>query len=639
MDDNQVLQLTLAWWHNAFTERGKRDQYGERLARFIKVLSHSGELAQFRYGSNEPEPQPCLSKKHSHIPGRSQHQRAIILTPETRFFAIDVDDPSLFYGTATSRLVSRHGAASTRGDGYHVLAHVPDELMHSWPSQCSIPGADVKSNGWVPLPGSVHYSGELYKPNVRDGNLVTIEATAELLAAIRTDRQKATSGTSEGGACDAADGQQGELLKRLMREAIECRWQEEDKAEAREWYAAQALGMPATKPADPWDEDGAEEAFNRHWPWVISRVPAPAQWAWLDNLASRRAKQAVTSLAEEAAGASGGASKVPGTYEDAHRNGAHRIAERRCSVCQEDERAAKRKADERELAELLPERPKRTAWEFAKLPPAIPVISDVLGTGINLLGGPEQNGKSLLARDWCLSAATMVPWRGHPVSEIRNVLWIGPDGMGDFADRWATHALWSEKAASRIYCLDEAVTLLSKTDVDWLLDEYADERPGVIVLDTVYDAMADDNGVKDVGPVIAAGNRIAKAWDAAVVFIGHSGHNGERRFRGSSMWRQRALVDWHMADGLLTCDKSKVTKNRRALSERYDLDYPAIRYLTSPEAVTEDAGRLQIIADDFERHPRDSDSQRARRLAIAFGVSERTARRYIAAFRHAGGHT
>ena len=100
------------------------------------------------------------------------------------------------------------------------------------------------------------------------------------------------------------------------------------------------------------------------------------------------------------------------------------------------------------------------------------------------------------------------------------------------------------------------MNLTSRDDVAWLLREYDAERPGLVVFDVIYGmGMADDSGVKDVGPVIGALKRIAAAWHAATLAIGHPGHNGARRFRGSSMWQQLAMTDWHMSDGLLTCQE------------------------------------------------------------------------------------
>jgi hypothetical protein len=153
--------------------------------------------------------------------------------------------------------------------------------------------------------------------------------------------------------------------------------------------------------------------------------------------------------------------------------------------------------------------------------------------------------------------ATGEPWRGYDPVEIRNWLVVASESMHDFDMRWVTHPLW-KRAADRVFILDQPIDLLSPSDVDWLLAEYADEQPNV-VFDVSYGmGLPDDNGVKNVVPCIAALKRISATWKCATLALGHPGHGGERRFRGRSSWRQLAAVEWHTAHGLLTCEKSKI---------------------------------------------------------------------------------
>jgi hypothetical protein len=99
--------------------------------------------------------------------------------------------------------------------------------------------------------------------------------------------------------------------------------------------------------------------------------------------------------------------------------------------------------------------------------------------------------------------------------------------------------------------------------------------------------------------------------------------------RGSSMWRQLALTDWHLANGALSCEKSKLA-DRRRLGSGYEVDFPSLRWLTPIEAATGEAGRLQAIRADIERHPDESDRVRASRLSSLLGRSESTVRLLIA---------
>ena len=278
-----------------------------------------------------------------------------------------------------------------------------------------------------------------------------------------------------------------------------------------------------------------------------------------------------------------------------------------------------------DLALVRGERIKRTAEEFTALPESPQLIEEVLAAEVNLLGGPPGSGKSLLALDWAFHIAAGVPWRGHAVPEKRSVLWVASEGLHDARTRWHAHPLW-EQAKRNFWVLDIPISLTVETDVDWLIEEYLLERPGLVVFDVIYGmGMRSDNGTEDALPVLKAMKRISAKFDAATLALGHPGHNGERRFRGSSMWRDLAYTDWQMRDGLLTCEKSKIA-NAAALRDNYAVEFPAIRWLTRQEAHTQEEMRSILIAVDIEEHPGDSISARAVRLAPALGVGKDRAR-------------
>jgi hypothetical protein len=285
-----------------------------------------------------------------------------------------------------------------------------------------------------------------------------------------------------------------------------------------------------------------------------------------------------------------------------------------------------------ETAKARGPRVKQTALEYSQVEPPPTVMNDVLAAEVNLLGGPTEAGKSLLARDWALGIASGTGWRGHGVTRPRYVLVVVSEGTHDFVERWTTQSPLWEQAQKGVFILDEPVNLVRGDDVDWLLKEYADEQPGLVVFDVIYGmGMADDNGVKDVLPVLASMKRISAAWQAATLALGHPGHNGGRRFRGSSSWRQLAAVEWHMADGALSCEKSKLT-DRRRLQLAYAPGYPNLHWLSQEESMVRLGERMVHIQADIEAHPDDNIAERSRRLAPVFGVSERTARRYIDAY-------
>jgi len=293
------------------------------------------------------------------------------------------------------------------------------------------------------------------------------------------------------------------------------------------------------------------------------------------------------------------------------------------------DREARRELDEEEFSATAVPRRRRTAGEYATVRQPAPIMDSILPAAPALLGGPEGSGKSLQARDWGLHVASGMDWHGFRVHEPRAVLYVMDEGMHDFTERWAISELW-HLACDRIYVVDEPLNLLSRTDVEAFVNEYADVRPGLTIFDTIYGmGMPDDTGVKEVAPVIDAMKRVSAAWNGCTLAIGHAGHDtSARRFRGSSMWRQRTDVDWHMADNKLTCERSKIA-NKSNLSWSYRLEYPAVRLLGLGEQLSKAALREEAVRTDFWVWPRSTQNERANRVAKVLRVSPSTAIRII----------
>jgi hypothetical protein len=92
-------------------------------------------------------------------------QWGFVCGPQYGLLVIDVDDPELFAtATQTGQLIGRADAMSTRDDRYHVGLDYRGVPLEKWPKLGGIPGADVKANGFVAAPGSIHYSGARYEP-------------------------------------------------------------------------------------------------------------------------------------------------------------------------------------------------------------------------------------------------------------------------------------------------------------------------------------------------------------------------------------------------------------------------------------------------------------------------------------------
>jgi hypothetical protein len=146
------LRLTTGRWFNDFSE-ARQGPGGEWIIKPPKILAHRGSYDQFRYGHDHPSTW-----------GLSHFQRCLLCCPGSMAIGIDVDYPELFATTRTARFIGRAQAISTVGERYHVLLDFRGLPLIVWPRQTPIRGADVKSRGFIPVPGCVHYTGQLYQP-------------------------------------------------------------------------------------------------------------------------------------------------------------------------------------------------------------------------------------------------------------------------------------------------------------------------------------------------------------------------------------------------------------------------------------------------------------------------------------------
>jgi hypothetical protein len=235
------LLFTTARWCNRRKEDGK----------WAKVLAHTGPYPQFRYGTDTTDP-----GYFRHRPGiDGPLQVAIICSAESGLFAIDADKPEQWAASRAAQLVTAEQAVSVRGDHFHILADAR-HLREMFPVQGATVWGDVKARGFIPLPGSVHYSGARYEPTGRP----VITATPGLIAAVMADR---TAGTSRGGGTGSGSPRTGDYDHDTARAALVLRGLLGGKPETvirEEWDA-----MPDHVPGVCSSSSGFTDAdFRRH---------------------------------------------------------------------------------------------------------------------------------------------------------------------------------------------------------------------------------------------------------------------------------------------------------------------------------------------------------------------------------------
>lgn len=257
------FRFTFAWWHNAGIVR--RQLVGglhvDKTA-WHKHLSHGGSYDQFAYGTEKTMPGgyggKCANSKVEHHDEHG-HQRAVVCAKQTHLFVVDVDDPINYATSQTARLLGKEQAMTTRGAGWHVYIYVPPELMAQWPRQGVIPGGDVKSNGFVPAPLTVHYSHHKYE--LTAGASVVV-ATPEILQAVNADRAAKSVGVGGSGSGDRGDGNEPELFS--YAGALYASNPADKEGAWAAWLEHAQFRLTLSDPTWPWTE-GDRDIFERHW--------------------------------------------------------------------------------------------------------------------------------------------------------------------------------------------------------------------------------------------------------------------------------------------------------------------------------------------------------------------------------------
>jgi hypothetical protein len=240
---SEPWQPTTGRWRNK-PIRGMRLSDGTYAEEWTKAIAGllGGHFSDYDYGTDTP------------VGNSADEQVALICAPQTFTVALDVDDPAA-YATAGIPFGPEH-AHSTRGDHFHVLldySGIPAEL---WPTQGEMPGGHVKSNGFVPEPGSEHYTGALYEPTANKVPHRVTEEQARIIKAVRTNYRPLRRGRPGRDASGGSYGRDGDLAARVYGWVFSGLQKEQCY---QRWVPEKAL--IGEDPARPW----LYEDFDRHW--------------------------------------------------------------------------------------------------------------------------------------------------------------------------------------------------------------------------------------------------------------------------------------------------------------------------------------------------------------------------------------
>lgn len=164
-------------------------------------------------------------------------------------------------------------------------------------------------------------------------------------------------------------------------------------------------------------------------------------------------------------------------------------------------------------------------------------------TGVGVIFGPTKAFKTFVAIDLGAHLANgMDRWFGFRIKQTCEVIYVPLEGRGSMQPRSAAWCLHHQKQSTGIHYLLDGVDLQKEEEVDALIDQINRhyrmrtwQRPAFVIIDTLARAAAglDENG-SEMGKVLAAGQRIARAIYGVVCFVAHPGHSSPDRLRGWS---------------------------------------------------------------------------------------------------------
>lgn len=177
--------------------------------------------------------------------------------------------------------------------------------------------------------------------------------------------------------------------------------------------------------------------------------------------------------------------------------------------------------------------------DLLSAPPLRWLVRGVLPTtGLAALYGPSGSGKSFLALDLCAAIAGSANWFGRRVdaAPVTYLCLEGEAGMGKRVKAWREYN--GRALPDRLRFITQSFDLRSAADIEDLCAAVLATgwRDGVVVIDTLNRATpgADENASTDMGNIIEACKEIQRGIGGVVLAVHHTGKDAAKGLRGHS---------------------------------------------------------------------------------------------------------
>lgn len=197
---------------------------------------------------------------------------------------------------------------------------------------------------------------------------------------------------------------------------------------------------------------------------------------------------------------------------------------------------------------------------------ARPILKGLIEPGaFVVIYGPSGSGKSFFTADIAQHIAIGAAWRGRKVRQSL-VVYIASEAGSSIIKRfvaWRDNRMGETEHAIPLAVLTRGPDLLNNVDVEKLvaqigaLQEECGLALGLVVFDTLSRSIpgGDENSAEDMTMAVNAADYLRDKFQAATVYVHHSGKDHAKGARGHSALFAAADLVLGVADGVATTEK------------------------------------------------------------------------------------